>query len=258
MEAAMVAVQSCGCYGHSLMLSSNNPRLLAAYHTPSPLLKRHFPTKPRTLQPSLRVHSSQSPPATQEQTVQSSLKVAKSLESIKVLDLEGKSISVADLWKDRRAVVGFTRHFGCVLCMKRADLLASRKDEFDAANVSLIIVGPGKVDQARAFAKSTNFPGEIYADPDFATHEAFKFASGVGSTVSLMTGLRVISAYLEGYRQDWELSFDEDTVSKGGWQQGGVLVAGPGKENLVYLFKDAKAGDEPNMDEIVAACLKVQ
>lgn len=238
----MVAGASWG-YMHSATFSSR------IHHTSLlPPSQRQYPL------PSLRVSASLPSPAAQEQTVQSSFKVVKSLEAIKVLDLEGKSVSVADLWKDRRAVVGFTRHFGCVLCMKRADLLASRKDELDAVNVSLIIVGPGKVDQAKAFAKSTNFPGEIYADPDFATHKAFEFVSGVGSTVSLTTGLRVISAYLEGYRQDWELSFDKDTVSKGGWQQGGVLVAGPGKENIIYLFKDSKAGDEPNMDEIVAAC----
>ena len=82
-------------------------------------------------------------------------------------------------------------------------------------------------------------------------------------------------------------------------QQGGVLVAGPGKENIIYLFKviylyigrldiwtysfdfhlnskllnekilsdpfsitngmwfkDIQAGDEPDMDELVAACRK--
>ncbi|KAH7424208.1 hypothetical protein KP509_12G095200 [Ceratopteris richardii] len=40
-------------------------------------------------------------------------------------------------------------------------------------------------------------------------------------------------------------------------QQGGVLVAGPGRENIIYLFKDVEAGDEPNMDELVEiACRK--
>ncbi|KAH7424177.1 hypothetical protein KP509_12G094200 [Ceratopteris richardii] len=125
--------------------------------------------------------------------------------------------AIEDLWKDRRVVVGFTRHFGCVLCMKRADLLASCKDELDKASVSLIIIGPGKVEQAKTFAANRNFPGEIYADPDAASHKVFEFVSGVGSTFSMKSGMRVISAYLEGYRQNWDLSFDEDTRTKGGW-----------------------------------------
>ncbi|KAH7424176.1 hypothetical protein KP509_12G094200 [Ceratopteris richardii] len=149
--------------------------------------------------------------------LQVSKKLADSLESVKVFDLEGKSISLTDLWKDRRVVVGFTRHFGCVLCMKRADLLASCKDELDKASVSLIIIGPGKVEQAKTFAANRNFPGEIYADPDAASHKVFEFVSGVGSTFSMKSGMRVISAYLEGYRQNWDLSFDEDTRTKGGW-----------------------------------------
>ncbi|KAI5072171.1 hypothetical protein GOP47_0012277 [Adiantum capillus-veneris] len=207
--------------------------------------------------PQLRVQASQAPAATEGKEMVGSEKVAESLKSVEVLDLEGRSIPVTDLWKDRRVVVGFTRHFGCVLCMKRADLLASCKEEFDAANVSLIIIGPGKVEQAKTFAVDKKFPGEIYADPNAATHRALEFVSGVGSTFSLSSGLKVISAYLEGYRQDWGLSFDKDTRSKGGWQQGGVLVAGPGRENIVYLFKDAEAGDEPNMDDLVkAACGK--
>lgn len=250
---------SCG-YGVSITFPTRfcNPTRISPSlgKTLTALSKRrsHVPKTVQDRVPQLWVQASQSLPVTEEQPIKSSVKVAKSLETVEVLDLEGKSIPVADLWKDRRVVVGFTRHFGCVLCMKRADLLASRKDEIDAINVSLIIIGPGKVEQAKDFVKSTNFPGEVYADPEFATHEAFEFVSGIGSTVSLTTGLRVVSAYLEGYRQDWKLSSDKDTVSKGGWQQGGVLVAGPGKENIVYLFKDVQAGDEPNMDDIVAAC----
>ncbi|KNA04643.1 hypothetical protein SOVF_197770 [Spinacia oleracea] len=50
------------------------------------------------------------------------------LDKALVFDLKGNGVPVSDLWKDRKAVVAFARHFGCVLCRKRADYLASKKD----------------------------------------------------------------------------------------------------------------------------------
>lgn len=29
--------------------------------------------------------------------------------------------------------------------------------------------------------------------------------------------MKIIQAYMEGYRQDWELSFEKETRTKGGW-----------------------------------------
>lgn len=37
---------------------------------------------------------------------------AKLLDSVQVFDLNGNTISISDLWKDRKAVVAFARHFG--------------------------------------------------------------------------------------------------------------------------------------------------
>ena len=34
------------------------------------------------------------------------------LETVKVFDLNGNEIPISDLWKDRKAVVAFARHFG--------------------------------------------------------------------------------------------------------------------------------------------------
>ncbi|GAB2300534.1 hypothetical protein Dimus_034574 [Dionaea muscipula] len=70
-----------------------------------------------------------------------------SLETVEVFDLNGKGIPITDLWKDRKVVVAFARHFGCVLCRKRADYLAAKKEQMDVAGVALVLIGPGSVDQ---------------------------------------------------------------------------------------------------------------
>ncbi|XP_027352638.1 thioredoxin-like protein AAED1, chloroplastic [Abrus precatorius] len=177
-----------------------------------------------------------------------------SLDSVKVFDLSGNGIPISDLWKDRKAVVAFARHFGCVLCRKRADYLASKKDRMDASGVALVLIGPGSIDQAKAFAEKTKFEGEIYADPTHSSYEAFKFVSGVLTTFTPKAGLKIIQLYMDGYRQDWKLSFEKDTVTKGGWKQGGIVVAGPGKNNISYVHKDKEAGDDPEIEDILKAC----
>ncbi|XP_071705830.1 thioredoxin-like protein AAED1, chloroplastic isoform X2 [Rutidosis leptorrhynchoides] len=176
------------------------------------------------------------------------------LERVEVIDLNGNSILISDLWKDRKAVVAFARHFGCVLCRKRADMLAAKKDKMDAPGVALVLIGPGNVEQARAFSEQTNFKGEVYADPSYASYKALSFVSGVTTTFTPGAALKIIEAYMEGYRQDWELSFEKDTRTKGGWQQGGIIVAGPGISNISYIHKDKEAGDDPEVEDILAAC----
>ncbi|KAK4481039.1 hypothetical protein RD792_011908 [Penstemon davidsonii] len=176
------------------------------------------------------------------------------LDTVKVFDLNGNGIPISDLWKDRKAVVAFARHFGCVLCRKRADYLAAEKDKMDAAGVALVLIGPGSVDQAKAFSEQTKFKGEVYADPSYSSYEALQFVSGVTTTFTPGAGLKIIQAYREGYRQDWGLSFEKDTRTKGGWQQGGIIVAGPGKNNISYIHKDKEAGDDPEIEEILMTC----
>lgn len=176
------------------------------------------------------------------------------LDRVQVFDLNGTGIPISDLWKDRKAIVAFARHFGCVLCRKRADYLASKKDRMDASGVALVLIGPGSVDQAKAFSEQTKFKGEVYADSDHSSYDALKFVSGVSTTFTPKAGLKIIQSYMEGYRQDWGLSSERDTVTKGGWQQGGIIVAGPGKSNISYIHKDKEAGDDPDIEDILKAC----
>ncbi|XP_020522952.1 thioredoxin-like protein AAED1, chloroplastic isoform X2 [Amborella trichopoda] len=145
--------------------------------------------------------------------------IATLLEGVEVYDLNGNAVPITNLWKERKAVIAFARHFGCVLCRRRAAFLASKKEIMDASNVALVLIGPGSVDQA---------------------------------------GKSIIQSYLEGFRQDWGLSFEKDTVARGGWQQGGIVVAGPGKSKITYMHKDKEAGDDPPIEDILKACCMPQ
>lgn len=95
---------------------------------------------------------------------------------------------------------------------------------------------------------------EVYADPSHSSYEALRFVSGVSTTFTPGAGLKIIQAYMEGYRQDWGLSFEKETRTRGGWQQGGIIVAGPGKHNISYIHKDKEAGDDPDIEDVLSAC----
>ncbi|OEL22081.1 Thioredoxin-like protein AAED1, chloroplastic [Dichanthelium oligosanthes] len=176
--------------------------------------------------------------------------LAQKLQGVEVFDVSGKAVPIVDLWKDRKAVIAFARHFGCVLCRKRADLLAEKQDVMQAAGVALVLIGPGSVEQAKAFCEQTKFKG----DPTHSSYDALEFAFGLFSTFTPAAGLRIIQLYREGYRQDWELSFEKNTRTKGGWYQGGLLVAGPGIDSILYIHKDKEAGDDPDMQDVLRAC----
>jgi len=40
------------------------------------------------------------------------MNVAKRLENINVLDLDGHAVRLGDLWRDQTVVLAFIRHFG--------------------------------------------------------------------------------------------------------------------------------------------------
>ncbi|XP_012698521.1 DNA topoisomerase 6 subunit A3 [Setaria italica] len=172
--------------------------------------------------------------------------LAQKLQGVEVFDLSGKAVPIVDLWKDRKAVIAFARHFGCVLCRKRADLLAEKQDVMQAAGVALVLIGPGSVEQANAFCEQTKFKGEVYADPTHSSYDALEFAFGLFSTFTPAAGLKIIQLYREGYRQDWELSFEKNTRTKGGWYQGGLLVAGPGIDTILYIHKSLRSKLRPD------------
>lgn len=45
------------------------------------------------------------------------------LDTVEVFGLDGKRIPISDLWKDRKAIVAFSRHFGLEVCLLYIQIL---------------------------------------------------------------------------------------------------------------------------------------
>ncbi|XP_030493882.2 thioredoxin-like protein AAED1, chloroplastic isoform X3 [Cannabis sativa] len=185
------------------LLKTTNQSFTRVLSHPSPLLNLSFSPTPShckklRVSPPRQTHiiaSALSGSPGIESTVGSEEDTPNLLDRVEVFDLNGNGIPISDLWKDRKAVIAFARHFGCVFCRKRADYLASKKDIFDANGVALILIGPGNIDQAKAFSEQTNFKGEVYADPIHSSYEALRFVSGVTTTFTQRVRKQVLKLY---------------------------------------------------------------
>jgi len=118
------------------------------------------------------------------------------------------------------------------------------KDQLDKAGITLVAVGSGSPDQAKAFVEKFGFTGEIYVNQDLSAYRAFKLVRGIYRSLGPASILRGIGAIKDGFRQ---------SSSAGDlWQQGGVFLLGPG-EKLIFEHRDQFAGDLAKLDQVLAA-----
>ncbi|GJE89554.1 AhpC/TSA antioxidant enzyme family protein [Phanerochaete sordida] len=109
--------------------------------------------------------------------------VAKAAE-LSVFDSTGSQVKFGDLFKDKKTIVVFIRHFFCGSCQAYVSQLASVKQEaLDAAGVQLVVVGCGSHEPIANYASLTGFrAGAIYADPARALFRLFGFPENLALT----------------------------------------------------------------------------
>lgn len=120
------------------------------------------------------------------------------------------------------------------------------KEKTDLSGITIVAIGSAKPDQAKAFAESFSFEGELYCDPRLDTFRAFNLDRGFFKTLGPSSLVRGISTMKKGFRQG---------KSAGDlWQQGGIFVIGPGDE-IHFAHQNSGAGDQADLAKVLAACL---
>ena len=115
--------------------------------------------------------------------------------------------------------------------------------EIEAAGARLVLVGNGSPEQAAGFAKQ--FPGvTILTDPSRDSYRALGMRRGVAATFNPTSLLSGVGAALRGNRQT--------SVEGDPWQQGGLLLLGPGGQ-VLRLQRNRSAGDRPDLDKALRA-----
>ncbi|XP_048187679.1 peroxiredoxin-like 2C isoform X3 [Perognathus longimembris pacificus] len=93
--------------------------------------------------------------------------LADAVAELPVLDSAGERIPFGALFRERRAVVVFVRHFLCYTCKEYVEDLAKIPKSFlQEANVSLIVIGQASYHHIEPFCKLTGYSHEMYVDPE--------------------------------------------------------------------------------------------
>ncbi|XP_035877401.1 peroxiredoxin-like 2C isoform X4 [Phyllostomus discolor] len=148
--------------------------------------------------------------------------LAAAVAELPVLDASGRRVPFGELFRERRAVVVFVRHFLCYTCKEYVDDLAKIPKNFlQEANVALIVIGQSSYHHIEPFCKLTGYCHEIYVDPE---REIYKRL---------------------GMKRGEEITSSGDPV-----QQGGTLILGPG-HYIHFIHRDRNRLDHKPINSVL-------
>ncbi|XP_053781062.1 peroxiredoxin-like 2C isoform X4 [Desmodus rotundus] len=148
--------------------------------------------------------------------------LAAAVAELPVLDASGRRVPFGALFRERRAVVVFVRHFLCYTCKEYVEDLAKIPKSFlREANVTLIVIGQSSYHHIEPFCKLTGYCHEIYVDPE---REIYKRL---------------------GMKRGEEITSSGDPV-----QQGGTLILGPG-HYIHFIHRDRNRLDQKPINSVL-------
>ncbi|GJQ11338.1 hypothetical protein GpartN1_g3129.t1 [Galdieria partita] len=171
--------------------------------------------------------------------------IRERLFGLKVYDTNGEVTDAVSLFPPGQcSAVAWLRHFGCVFCKQLAAEMAQVYKQQENSSIRIAVVGQGSWQEARNFKALTNFPGDVYTDPELKTYEALEFTRSVKSFLQPGLLVRAYAAFREGLHQG--------PVQGKAFQNGGVIVA---KGDKVFLqYKDPAPGKHVSTQHILLSC----
>lgn len=155
-----------------------------------------------------------------------------------------------------RTVVGLIRHFGCPLCWEQATALRELKNDFEACDTTLVVIGVGNVEKAREFAEALPFPLEnLFVDPErevyrlIGLHDDFLRIFSVKGPLAIAK--RGPEKFLKANANRKSISPVNPSDVK---QQGGLIILD--NNEVIYFHVDEATGDHAPMEEVIdRACV---
>ncbi|EAW92661.1 chromosome 9 open reading frame 21, isoform CRA_a [Homo sapiens] len=166
--------------------------------------------------------------------------LAAAVAELPVLDARGQRVPFGALFRERRAVVVFVRHFLCYICKEYVEDLAKIPRSFlQEANVTLIVIGQSSYHHIEPFCKLTGYSHEIYVDPEREIYKRLGMKRGeeIASSGSLQSLWRAVTGPL--------FDFQGDPA-----QQGGTLILGPGN-NIHFIHRDRNRLDHKPINSVL-------
>ena len=113
--------------------------------------------------------------------------------------------------------------------------------------MDLVVIGSGDPVQFKEFREITGYNGLLFTDPSLKAFSALGFSNSLMGFMSIGSALKAASALRKGHRQG--------SIQGSAMQLGGaVLINTSGA--VIYFFAGKKAGDHPNVDDLLMALEK--
>ncbi|XP_019372869.1 PREDICTED: thioredoxin-like protein AAED1 isoform X2 [Gavialis gangeticus] len=147
---------------------------------------------------------------------------------------DARRVRFGALFRARRAIVVFVRHFLCYACKEYVEDLAKIPKDF-----------------LQPFCNLTRYPHEMYVDPDLALYKILGMKRGEAATSSAQSP-HVKSNLLSGsIRSIWRAMTSPAFDLQGDpAQQGGTLILGPGSE-VHFLHFDKNRLDHAPINTVL-------
>ncbi|XP_006867711.1 PREDICTED: thioredoxin-like protein AAED1 [Chrysochloris asiatica] len=178
--------------------------------------------------------------------------LADAVAELPVLDASGKRVPFGVLFRERRAVVVFVRHFLCYICKEYVEDLAKIPQRFlEEANVTLIVIGQSSYHHIEPFCKLTGYAHEIYVDPDREIYKRLGMKRSEEIAFSGQSPHVKSNLLLGSIRSLWRavtgplFDFQGDPA-----QQGGTLILGPGND-IHFIHCDRNRYDHKPINSVL-------
>ncbi|MHB8489956.1 MAG: peroxiredoxin-like family protein [Candidatus Dormibacteria bacterium] len=168
----------------------------------------------------------------------------RALAAATVLDIDDRPVRLADQWRDHPAVIVWLRHFGCVFCREQVAEIRAHRGEIEALGGGMVFVGNGTAHAAAWFRKRFAADSTVLTDPDLVSYKAVGARSGLVSTLGPQAWGAGFRALRSGARQS--------TTKGHPYQQGGLLIMGPGN-TVLYRHISSAAGDHAPIVDVLGA-----
>ncbi|XP_028747543.1 peroxiredoxin-like 2C isoform X1 [Peromyscus leucopus] len=178
--------------------------------------------------------------------------LADAVAELPVLDASGRRVTFGALFRERRALVVFVRHFLCYVCKEYVEDLAKIPKSFlQEADVTLIVIGQSSYHHIEPFCKLTGYSHEIYVDPEREIYKRLGMKRGEEISSSGQSP-HIKSSLLSGSLQSlWRavtgplFDFQGDPA-----QQGGTLILGPGN-SIHFVHRDRNRLDHKPINSVL-------
>ncbi|ERE77520.1 putative UPF0308 protein C9orf21 like protein [Cricetulus griseus] len=174
------------------------------------------------------------------------------LHKLHSTDASGRRVTFGALFRERRAVVVFVRHFLCYVCKEYVeDLGKIPKSVLREADVTLIVIGQSSYHHIEPFCKLTGYSHEIYVDPEREIYKRLGMKRGEEISSSGQSP-HIKSNLLSGSLQSlwWAVTGPLFDFQGDPAQQGGTLILGPGN-SIHFVHRDRNRLDHKPINSVL-------